>query len=228
MLGFLFHKCKSSCCLGFILVISNIAVMIIIIVMAAHYAVGVIETDLCSELSRANGLVALLRQEAGLGFEGLNAVVSSSIPNVLNDMCKEFAQLCNYPGQEKCVNTDGSCTQASIDAVFNDTYVYDNISGTYIPILECPDECSTDDLRDSAQRIIDVKTAFDLLNSIIEQIYSLLSGIVSGSTITGFVNDFCNFIGNALTLMYVGCACLAASVIASVALLIWLSWNDEK
>jgi len=219
-LGFVFHKCEAPCPLGLILVICNLAVMVVIVVMTAHFAVGVVQGDLCTELSRTDGLVALLKQEAGLGFEGIDSVAGSAVPTVIDDICSEFAQLCNYPGQS-CDPSSG-CTENTINNIVNQSTIYDN--GTAVPVTECAQICSSSDLKNRAQSILNLRDDFLLLIDIIDQIYNLLSGIISGTTITGFVKDFCGLVGNALTLMYVGCAFLAVSLVAGVPLLIWLSW----
>jgi len=65
---------------------------------------------------------------------------------------------------------------------------------------------------------------FTLLIDLLDSIVQILDDIVSGRTISQFVEGFCSTMGNALTLMYVGCAFLGSATIASIALLIWLSW----
>jgi len=194
--------------------------MVVVVVMTAHYAVGIVQQDLCTELSRADGLIALLQQEAGLGFEGLNSVAGSAVPNVIDDLCSEFAQLCNYPGQA-CDPSQG-CTAENINNLVNETTIFDN--GTAVPVTQCPQTCTTSELRDRAQSILNLRDDFLLLLDIINKIYTLLSGIITGSTITGFIKDFCSLVGNALTLIYTGCAFLAVSLVGAVPILIWLSW----
>jgi len=202
------------------MVISNVFIMVVILVMAVHYTVGIVQGDLCAELSRTDGLLALLREQAGLGFEGLNAVAGSAVPNVIDDICSQFSQLCNYPGQT-CDPAQG-CTANTINQLVNESTINDN--GNEIPVPECPTQCTTTALRNQATSILDLRDNFLLLLSIINDIYRLLGGIVSGETLAGFVKDFCSLVGNSLTLIYIGSAFLGCSMIAAVALLIWLSW----
>jgi len=223
LLGFLFHKCKSNCCLSFILIVSNFGVIIIAIVMVAHFGLGVVEQDVCVELSRPDGLLTVLRKLAANGFTGLGGLTSDTIPKVKDKICGQFAQLCNYNGQSTaCDDTSSGCSSDQIDNLVDNTTVYDN--GTYRDIPDCVSECTSANLRTLALNMTQSRDDFKLIVDLLDQITVLLDGLVSGDTIKSFVDGFCFTMGNALTLIYVGCAFLGSSTIASIALLIWLSW----
>jgi len=221
LLAFVFHKCKQNCLLATILLIGSLAVIIIVIVMALHFAIGTVENDICVEFQRQNGLLALFREKASLGFEGLGVVASSAVPNVLSEICSQFTQLCNYDGQT-CDDSNG-CSQNTVDAIINSSTIYDN--GTYISIPLCVTTCSTDDLRAKAQNVLDIRDDLVEMTGIIDDIYQLLYDIISGQVITTFFSNFCSNVGNSLTLMYTGCAFLSVSIIGGVSILVWLSWK---
>jgi len=192
--------------------------------MVVHYAIGIVEQDVCVELSRPDGLLTILRKLAANGFQGLGGLTSDTIPKVKEKICGQFAQLCNYNGQSTaCSDTStGNCNSDQINALVDNTTVYDN--GTLITIPDCVTKCQNPNLRLLAQNMTQSRDDFTLIVDLLDEISQLLDGLISGDTIKSFVNGFCFTMGNALTLIYVGCAFLGSSTIASIALLIWLSW----
>jgi len=201
------------------LTVSNVSVIIVAAVMVVHFLVGIVESDLCLELDRPDGLLAIIREQAGNGIEGLGLLAVDALPDVLNKMCSQFSQLCNTEGQTAC---GSGCEPETIETLVASTTIFDN--GTFLTIDNCTKSCSTPELQELARNI--TRTKEDLINllSLIDDITVLLTGIISGETISNFVRIFCQTMGNALTLIYVGCGMLGLSIIASIILLMYLSW----
>jgi len=190
----------------------------------AHFRLRVVEQDVCTELSKLNGLLTILRKLSANGFQWLGGLTSDTIPKVKDQICGQFAQLCNYNGQSIACDdaASGDCSSDQIDSIVDNTTVYDN--GTFRNIPDCVDNCRSANLKTLALNITHSRDDFKLIVDLLDQISVLLDGLVSGDTISSFVKGFCFTMGNALTLIYVGCAFLGSSTIASIALLIWLSW----
>jgi len=83
----------------------------------AHFGLRVVEQDVCTELSKLNGLLTILRKLSANGFQWLGGLTSDTIPKVKDQICGQFAQLCNYNGQSIACDdaASGDCSSDQIE-----------------------------------------------------------------------------------------------------------------
>eukprot|EP01130_Rhizamoeba_saxonica_P003048 TRINITY_DN1322_c0_g1_i2.p1 TRINITY_DN1322_c0_g1~~TRINITY_DN1322_c0_g1_i2.p1 ORF type:complete len:259 (-),score=40.64 TRINITY_DN1322_c0_g1_i2:49-825(-) len=231
LLGFCSYRNRSEKCIAFLVIFGGFITVLIIVSIAVHYVLSVAQDDLCNELDKENGLMQMLRDKTGFGFDDIGDLASEGIREIINSSCIELHEMCTEDPEVSCNDPTINRGNCSTDELIfsRATNMTITITTNFVnpvdyTIEECAETCPSQDMRDTSQLVLDFSEVFPQLVEVVNRIATLLSDITSGRTLNLFANNICLFLGSALTLMYTGFTMTGASLLGGDILLLFLSW----